>query len=75
MAAHGISRLGAAGVEVLLGVMREEAEKLNCGFFKVVATGRPWLAIDDDASTYDCEFDLRREETLRSRARPPWQDG
>lgn len=66
MAAHGISRLGAAGVEVLLGVMREEAEKLNCGFFKVVATGRPWLAIDDDASSYNSEFDLRREEKFEA---------
>ncbi len=48
MAAHGISRLGAAGVEVMLGLMRAEAEALNAGFFKVVRTGRPWLAIDGD---------------------------
>jgi diaminohydroxyphosphoribosylaminopyrimidine deaminase / 5-amino-6-(5-phosphoribosylamino)uracil reductase len=63
LAAHGVSRLGAAGVEVMLGVGRQEAEALNAGFFKVIATGRPWLAIDGDASRYDGEFDLKREET------------
>ena len=63
LAAHGVSRLGAAGVEVMLGVLRAEAEALNAGFFKVIATGRPWLAIDDDASSYDGEFDLKREES------------
>ena len=66
LAAHGISRLGAAGVEVMLGLLREEAAELNCGFFKVVATGRPWLAIDRDASTYDGEFDLARDETCEA---------
>ncbi len=66
MAAHGISRLGAAGVEVMLGVMRDEAEALNVGFFKVVRTGRPWLAIDADASTYDGEFDLQRDESYEA---------
>ncbi|MEQ1607827.1 MAG: bifunctional diaminohydroxyphosphoribosylaminopyrimidine deaminase/5-amino-6-(5-phosphoribosylamino)uracil reductase RibD [Hyphomonadaceae bacterium] len=66
LAAHGVSRLGAAGIEVMLGVGRAEAEKLNAGFFKLVATGRPWLAIDGDASRYDCEFDLAREETYEA---------
>jgi diaminohydroxyphosphoribosylaminopyrimidine deaminase / 5-amino-6-(5-phosphoribosylamino)uracil reductase len=66
LAAHGISRLGAAGVETLLGVMRAEAEHLNRGFFKLVATGRPWLAIDSDASTYDAEFDLERDESFEA---------
>jgi diaminohydroxyphosphoribosylaminopyrimidine deaminase/5-amino-6-(5-phosphoribosylamino)uracil reductase len=64
--AHGISRLGAAGVEVMLGVMREEAERLNAGFFKVVRIGRPWLAIDGDTSTYDAEFDLKRDESFEA---------
>lgn len=62
--AHGVSRLGAAGVEVMLGVLREEASALNCGFFKLTSTGRPWLAIDADPSTYDAEFDLARNETF-----------
>ncbi len=66
LGAHGISRLGAAGVEVMLGVMREEAEMLNCGFFKVTRTGQPWLAIDADVSAYDAGFDLARNETFEA---------
>jgi diaminohydroxyphosphoribosylaminopyrimidine deaminase / 5-amino-6-(5-phosphoribosylamino)uracil reductase len=66
LGAHGISRLGAAGIEVILGVMREEAEHLNAGFFKVVRSGRPWLAIDADGSTYDGEFDLKRDESYEA---------
>jgi diaminohydroxyphosphoribosylaminopyrimidine deaminase / 5-amino-6-(5-phosphoribosylamino)uracil reductase len=61
--AHGASRLRAAGLEVVPGVMRSEAEALNCGFFKMLSSGRPWLAIDGDPSSYDAEFDLARNET------------
>lgn len=66
LGAHGVSRLGAAGVEVMLGVLRSEAEAINCGFFKLTASGRPWLAIDADPSTYDGEFDLKREESYEA---------
>lgn len=66
LGAHGVSRLGAAGVEVMLGVLRAEAEALNCGFFKLTRTGRPWLAIDADGSTYDAGFDLARSETFEA---------
>jgi diaminohydroxyphosphoribosylaminopyrimidine deaminase/5-amino-6-(5-phosphoribosylamino)uracil reductase len=66
LGAHGADRLTALGVLVETGVMRDEAEALNAGFFKHVATGRPWLAIDQDVSTYDCEFDLRRDETYEA---------
>lgn len=61
--AHGAERIGAAGVSVTSGVMQAEAERLNAGFFKLVATGRPWLAVDGDASSYDAEFDLLRNES------------
>ena len=66
LGAHGISRLGASGVEVMLGVMREDAERLNQGFFKFIRSGRPWLAIDADTSAYDAEFDLARNETYEA---------
>ena len=66
LGAHGVSRLGAAGVEVMLGVGRAAAEQINAGFFKVIATGRPWLAIDGDQSIYDAEFDLARDETYEA---------
>lgn len=62
-ASHGVSRLGAAGIEVKLGVLREEAEALNAGFLKKLRSGRPLLAIDADLGRYDAEFDLKREET------------
>ncbi len=61
--AHGAGRLVDAGVSVTSGVMQAEAERINAGFFKLVATGRPWLAIDGDASAYDAEFDLLRDES------------
>ena len=66
LGAHGADRLTASGVTVETGLMRAEAERLNAGFFKHVATGRPWLAIDDDASTHDGEFDLLRGETCEA---------
>lgn len=62
--AHGAARLSAAGASVTSGVMQAEAERLNAGFFKLVATGRPWLAVDGDAATYDAEFDLLRDESF-----------
>ena len=65
-AAHGVSHLGAAGVEVTFGVLQAEAEALNAGFFKRVATGRPLLALDADASLYDAAFDLKQGETFEA---------
>jgi diaminohydroxyphosphoribosylaminopyrimidine deaminase/5-amino-6-(5-phosphoribosylamino)uracil reductase len=64
--AHGQQRLADAGVPTEIGLLREEAERLNAGFFKYVATGRPLVAIDDDPSTYDGEFDLARNETYEA---------
>jgi diaminohydroxyphosphoribosylaminopyrimidine deaminase/5-amino-6-(5-phosphoribosylamino)uracil reductase len=66
LGAHGATRLTASGVAVEIGLMRAEAEALNAGFFKHLATGRPWLAVDGDASTYDGEFDLQRDETYEA---------
>ena len=66
LGAHGANRLTASGVIVETGLMRADAEALNAGFFKHVATGRPWLAIDADASTYDGEFSLLANETLEA---------
>lgn len=66
LGAHGATRLSKAGVIIEYGLMGDEAERLNAGFFKRTATGRPWLAIDGDASTYDAEFDLARNETYEA---------
>jgi diaminohydroxyphosphoribosylaminopyrimidine deaminase/5-amino-6-(5-phosphoribosylamino)uracil reductase len=41
----GIARLRSAGIEVVVGVLKEEAEWLNRAFFKVVRTGMPWVTL------------------------------
>lgn len=61
--AHGAARLRDAGIVVESGLMQADAERLNAGFFKLVATGRPLLAIDANAAAYDAEFDLGRNES------------
>lgn len=66
LGAHGAKHLASAGVTIEYGLLGSEAERLNAGFFKRTATGRPWLAIDGDASSYDSEFDLARDETYES---------
>ena len=63
LGAHGATRLSDAGIIIERGLMGDVAERLNAGFFKFVATGRPWLAIDGDASSYDGEFDPVGDET------------
>jgi len=57
LAAHGLSYLKEAGVNTSLGLLQAEAEAANCGFFKLVRTGRPWVAIDSDPSRYDRAFE------------------
>jgi hypothetical protein len=52
-----------------MGVGRWEAEQLNAGFFLVVREGRPLVAIDDDASTYDATLDLDPKANLLSELR------
>ena len=63
LGAHGADRLVKAGVSIEHGLMGDEAERLNAGFFKLNATGRPWLVIDGDASSYDGGFALEGDET------------
>lgn len=41
----GIARLRRAGVEVVTGVLREQADRLNRPFFKHVRTGMPWVTL------------------------------
>lgn len=65
-AAHGVSRLAGAGVEVRLGVLREEALALNAGFFQRLQTGRPRLTITASAQGQDAEFDLQRGESFEA---------
>lgn len=43
VAGRGLQRLRDAGIEVVTGVLRAEAEKLNQGFFKRMTQGLPWI--------------------------------
>ncbi|MBX7073700.1 MAG: bifunctional diaminohydroxyphosphoribosylaminopyrimidine deaminase/5-amino-6-(5-phosphoribosylamino)uracil reductase RibD [Pirellulales bacterium] len=39
----GIQRLRAAGIEVEVGLLEDEARELNAPYLKLLATGRPWV--------------------------------
>jgi diaminohydroxyphosphoribosylaminopyrimidine deaminase/5-amino-6-(5-phosphoribosylamino)uracil reductase len=41
----GVARLRRAGVQVLTGVLADEADTLNRPFFKVMRTGLPWVTL------------------------------
>jgi len=41
----GVARLRRQGVEVVTGVLRDEADRLNRPFFKHVRTGLPWVTL------------------------------
>lgn len=42
---RGAKLLRAAGIDVELGLLRDEAEALNAPFTKLVRTGRPWVIL------------------------------
>jgi len=41
----GIAQLRAAGIEVIVGVMEEEARALNVAFLTYITLGRPWILL------------------------------
>ena len=41
----GLERLRAGGVQVEVGLMADESEALNCGFFSRMRGGRPWVRV------------------------------
>jgi diaminohydroxyphosphoribosylaminopyrimidine deaminase / 5-amino-6-(5-phosphoribosylamino)uracil reductase len=42
---RGLARLQRAGVEVMTGVLKDEADRLNRPFFKVMNTGLPYVTL------------------------------
>ena len=46
----GIERLRDAGIEVDVGLLDEENQALNCGFFSRMKRGRPWVRLKLAAS-------------------------
>lgn len=57
-AGAGNARVRAAGIQVDLGVCEAEAQALNAGFFRRLATGRPIAQLSDDMKGFDAEFRL-----------------
>ncbi len=50
VAGAGIAKLRAAGMEVQVGVLEDEARELNIGFFSRMQRGRPWMRLKAAAS-------------------------
>ncbi len=47
---QGIARLRAAGIEVTVGVLADEAREMNIGFLQRMEQGRPWVRMKIAAS-------------------------
>jgi diaminohydroxyphosphoribosylaminopyrimidine deaminase/5-amino-6-(5-phosphoribosylamino)uracil reductase len=54
VAGSGLSYLRARGVDVTVGVLRDEAEKLNRPFFSVMRRGRPFVTLKVALSRDGC---------------------
>ena len=50
VAGGGIENLRNVGIDVDVGIMRQEAEALNRGFFHRIKNGRPWVVLKVAAS-------------------------
>ncbi len=50
VAGQGMTRLAAAGIDVTLGVLEDEAREMNIGFFRRMQYGRPWVRLKTAAS-------------------------
>jgi len=50
VAGQGLARLQAAGIAVTSGVLEEDAQEMNIGFFKRMRQGRPWVRMKTAAS-------------------------
>lgn len=50
VAGKGLAKLQAAGIEVVCGVMEQEAREMNIGFFSRMQRGTPWVRMKAAAS-------------------------
>lgn len=50
VAGQGLERLRAAGIQVVSGVLEDEAREMNIGFFSRMQRGRPWVRMKAAAS-------------------------
>ncbi|WP_310643936.1 bifunctional diaminohydroxyphosphoribosylaminopyrimidine deaminase/5-amino-6-(5-phosphoribosylamino)uracil reductase RibD [Limnohabitans sp.] len=74
VAGQGIARLRAAGVEVEVGLLEDEAHELNIGFFKRMTQGTPWVRLKIAASL-DGQTALENGVSQWITAEPARQDG
>lgn len=71
---RGVRVLRAAGIDVELGLLREEAETLNAPFTKLVRTGRPWVilkwaqSLDGAIATHTGDSKWISDEACRAHA-------
>jgi diaminohydroxyphosphoribosylaminopyrimidine deaminase/5-amino-6-(5-phosphoribosylamino)uracil reductase len=50
VAGKGMEKLQAAGITVVCGLMQEQAEEMNIGFFRRMQHGLPWVRLKSAAS-------------------------
>lgn len=50
VAGQGLARLEAAGIQVLCGVLEDEAREINIGFLSRMQHGKPWVRMKSAAS-------------------------
>ncbi len=62
VAGKGVEALKKAGIEVVTGVLEQEAEELNAGFFKRIKEGRPYITLKM-ATTLDGKIALSNKES------------
>jgi diaminohydroxyphosphoribosylaminopyrimidine deaminase/5-amino-6-(5-phosphoribosylamino)uracil reductase len=63
-AGRGVSALEAAGISVRIGDGAAEAEAATIGFLTRLRTGRPFVAVDPDPTSYDADFALGFRESF-----------
>jgi len=63
-AGKGVAALEAAGIRVSVGDGAAQAEDAAIGFLTRLRTGRPFLAVDGDPSSYDADFALGFRESF-----------
>jgi diaminohydroxyphosphoribosylaminopyrimidine deaminase / 5-amino-6-(5-phosphoribosylamino)uracil reductase len=64
VAGRGSAMLRAAGITVIEGVRRGEAEALNAGFFTRIATGRPVVIQDGRPGLFDADLEIGPDESF-----------
>lgn len=50
VAGQGFAKLAAAGIEVVNGILEQEAREMNIGFFSRMERGKPWVRMKAAAS-------------------------